>query len=141
MRDLNRVSVANPAAGADWTYTLPTGYYYRLLAGSMTFTTSATVANRLVMPEIRDAGGAVLWRGMSQGAIAASSSGRHSWTQVGVPHAIQATGSAQTVALPDFWIPGGYVLRPLTLAIDAADQYSTIELLFERTDSIPASTG
>ena len=45
-------TIANPAAGADWSYTVPAGYSLQWESLRLTLTTDATVANRMVRIKI-----------------------------------------------------------------------------------------
>lgn len=123
------VDVANPAAGVEWSLTVPVGQRYRLETLFFLFQTSAVVANRIAKIDIKNASGGIVWEGGNQSALAASGVYRVSGLRLG-PYA-QASGGGVPiqVPLPDLWLPPGFVVTTNTGAIDVGDQYSVIRLM------------
>ena len=125
----NVQTVANPAAGADWSITVPTGAKWRLQSWSATLTTSATVANRAVR-NIVSSGGATLFSGSPNQTIPASQI-----AQVTAFNGITAPAANLVdvnVANPGvLYVRAGDVIGPSTLNIAAADQWSGIRVTVE----------
>lgn len=119
------VSVGDPAAGADWTYTVPVGSRVRVYGVAARLVTSAVVANRV--PNLLMDDGAVLVGSALNGTATTASLTRD---YVFAPNA----GATITVGafiqrnLSDNWLLGGFRLRMVTTAIDVADQWSDIRL-------------
>ena len=127
------VNIANPGAGNNWSFTIPGGYYGRLIAGQATFTTSAVVANRVTGIQIND-GNVNLWSVLEPNAITANSTVFMSYT--GQPITAQVAGVPAFVAIgiPVAWLEQGYILRSLSQNIDPGDTYTAINLWFEFFD-------
>lgn len=124
-----RVSVAAPAAGAEWKQTVPGGVYWRVLGGVSSFVASVAVANRLPGLSYTD-GSVEFYRvGGSQPMTA------------GLTNSVLYLTSGQTAAtgstpvsgfnIATFWLPGGYTFGSKTPNIQAADQYGSTELFIE----------
>jgi len=126
------LTVANPAAGADWTANVPTLAAWRIWSVRATLTTSATAGNRI--PVLRVAtGGTIVFEGIPNQVVAASSTAEYAGTpsptsaganvphvQVAVPGVCRVNNGANSV-----------VVSTLTGNIQAADQWSNIALLIE----------
>lgn len=122
---LQEFTIAQPAAGAEFSFTVPTGLAYRFETMFVQFNTSATVANRFVKIDITD-GTNIVWEGGGQAAVVASSGYRIGFQRLGGQAAASGAGVPNIAALPDIWLPAGYVLKSLTSAIDPADQYLAV---------------
>jgi hypothetical protein len=126
---IHSIQVANPSAGADWTFTLPPQQRLRLDSFNAVFTASATVANRLVQVIVDD-GVNTVWTDDLNAAITASQVVNVSVTQTNIP-----TGAVTTilhaVVPPGVILPGNWRLRTSTGAIQAGDQWSAIWLNVE----------
>jgi hypothetical protein len=124
------LTVGNPAAGADWLYTVPAGTRLRISSWSAVLTTSATVSNRFVQALIKTSAGAIGWQAISSQAIAASTTAQVS----AAPGQYTATGILLSVTAP---LPSPCILLAqeqigtLTQNLQAADQWSSIRLLTE----------
>jgi hypothetical protein len=124
-------TVANPGAGADWTFTAPGTTQVRIIGTSATLTTSAAVANRV--PElIFDDGAAPPFAfGTPNQSVPASQT-----VKVGGTNA--PMGAAANVADVMVSIPQGIILRPgsrissNTINIQGADQWSNIRVYAEQ---------
>lgn len=122
----NSVGVSNPAAGADWTYTVPAGATYRLVSAFATLATSASVANRV--PElIIDDGTHSLSGSLMASPQTAGVTDTYTWGS-GLPLSA-ALSAANTAPLPQsLTLAAGWRVRTSTSGIQAADQWSTIRL-------------
>lgn len=123
------LQVGNPAAGADWSVSVPTNQRWRIESLVATLVTAVAVANR-VPTFIIDDGVNILFQVDAIAAEVAST------TKVYALAAGQtaATGAGNTISLP---LPGpqflttGWRVRSSTAAIQAADQWSGISLNVE----------
>lgn len=121
---------ANPAAGADFTYTVPTTVTGRLKSVFFTFVTSAAAATRGVRIVIQDDLGDVLVR--SAANITQVASLTQFYNGGHFPFASTAIVGEAYIPLPnDFLMQGNWTISSLTNNIQAADQYSTIQIAYE----------
>ncbi|MHB1433999.1 MAG: hypothetical protein ACYCVZ_18030, partial [Streptosporangiaceae bacterium] len=119
-------AAASPAAGANYTYTMPVAG--KLQAITWTFTTDAVVATRYQDLVIADSGGNTLWQQSASGSIAAS---QVSYVALGAGFGTlkqQGAGLSQT-GLPDLDLAEGDTITISVQNIDAGDQISAIVLL------------
>lgn len=124
------VAVANPAAGAGWSVTVPGGRQWRIQGGVALLTTDAVVANRI--PQITLSDQTTTWWDASVDVnIPASTPQRFSFGALGVPGAAQTPGDAIIVPLPDMFLPAGTQLAAITTAEDVGDQWTGIALMVE----------
>ena len=124
------VPVQQPAAGADWTATVPEGRAWRILGGSATFTASAAVGNRILGIQVVYSG-VQLWASANSNVVAASGSGVLLIQPVATPVSTNTSATRRWVDRPDFWIPGQSIISPFNSSILAGDQWSAITLLVE----------
>lgn len=120
------VSNAAPAAGADWTYTVPVGQSLSVETLQFSLTTSAAVANRQVQVVIDD-GTNELWRWVAPAVQAASTTVEY----VGAQSSVESSGvraGVQSFELPNIVLLPGYRVRTITTNIQAADQYTAQRL-------------
>ena len=118
----------SPAAGAEVSYTLPTGFQYRLQTVTYFFTASVAVATRSIKLQIVS-GARILWQLNETQTIVASGVTRHVFGRRAPLN--QGTGS-KFHALPDWLLVAGWIMQTVTLNIQAADQYSLVRLTFSR---------
>lgn len=123
------VSVANPAAGANWSSAENAALRTRLLACSFRLVTDATVATREV--QVRGVyGGAIGWLGMASQSQTASNTRDY----FGVLGFVQTAVIAGNIAIP---LPGhldarGTTYDSLVANMVAGDQLSNVQYLVER---------
>ena len=140
---LRYAPIAIPAAGSDWKFTpSPTARVnVRSIIG--TLTTSATVANRVPALQIVARDGQVIFDTASSSAQAASLanvwqwdagmsgasfSGAYSWSSVVV-----------TNAMPDLWIPPGFIVKVVTRLLDTTDAWTSLFFTYYADDDISAA--
>lgn len=122
------VQVPTPAAGLDWSVTVPGGRQWRIDAARALFATSSGVAPRIPRFLLSD-GSTVYWENGPIATLPASAT-FHFGLTAGGPQATAGTGSVnQHLTLPDLWLPGGHQFQTQTSSIDVADQWSGIALL------------
>jgi hypothetical protein len=127
------VTISQPAAGSDWSVSVPVNARWRLRAWGAIFTTSAVVANRIVGATISGSAGN-FWRASAVANAVASN-----------PYRVTAGGIVAYVGLdtltltlplpPDMMLAGpvaiGHQFGSVTVNIQAADQWSNINALVE----------
>lgn len=117
-------AVTSPAAGADWSQTVPASHLWQLFSITATLTTSAVVANRQVRLVLTD--GTNTFASLTAAAVqAASLANVYTWCLGQHPLAL---GLQQLGALPELTLPEAWTVGVSTLALDAGDQWSAIRL-------------
>lgn len=120
-----------PAAGADWSFTIPVGVRARLVAWRGQLVTSAAAGNRIVRVQALQNSNQ-FWQGAPSAVIPASQT-----VQVCCcPDQAGFTTDPQTVYIPfppdQVMVGGGTtVIRTNTTGLDAADQWTQINLQLE----------
>jgi hypothetical protein len=126
---LRSVQVTNPAAGADWTQTVPAGARWAVRAFGALFTAGAAVGNRNIRPQLDD-GVNVLYRSTTDVSVIANGT----LGVFGSPVFLKTTVDTTQALVP---IPvstvlfAGWRIGVATAGILAADQWSFINLLVE----------
>lgn len=115
-----------PAAGAEIAETVPARRLWKLRSFSTVLTASVAVANRAPILRIEDGGGNFFFRSALNNFVVASGVGNLCWapgmtyTAPGV-----ATNTAGMADIPqEMFLRPGWIIRTLTLNLQAADQYS-----------------
>lgn len=125
-------AVPTPAPGAEWTYTLPAGYLYRVDFGRATFTAAAEAVNRFLGVEIADPDGQVWWRNH----LIAEPFTTGTSAQVSYSPQTNVTGNTglkvAQLQLPEFLIPAGWTIRSHTFAMTANDTYTAVQLMLSQ---------
>lgn len=120
------VSNAAPAAGTEWTYTVPAGQTLSVETLQFSLTTGVTVANRTVQVIIDD-GTNELWRWVSPTVQAASTTVEYVGAQSSVEYAA-VRNNVEAFELPNLVLSPGYRIRTVTVNIQATDQYTAQRL-------------
>lgn len=129
--DYEVVQVANPAAGAEFTLTVPGDGDVQLISLAFTLTTSAAVANRRVV--LLADNQSDIWSVCPAAGDQAASLATRYGAFVGAPsNAFGALAATIPLPGPAFILPAGHRLRSSTFAIDAGDQYSLIRALWRK---------
>jgi hypothetical protein len=138
----SRIRIAAPAPGNDWTYTIPSGTWIRLLAAFATLTTSSTVATRYAGAAVYDTAGVKIG-GMevpSPGSITASLTQKllfmraHVWDAAGYLGNNQQTAAINFPSVP---IQPNYRISSSTPGMQPGDEYSTIQLWVQQWSAQP----
>jgi hypothetical protein len=120
----------DPAAGAEFSYTVPTGYVLRLYGFGLGLTTSADVASRNVVMTIVTPGGKTLLRCPVTSTFANQTADRGNYYNflVGIAASDAADQVDRTAILPDeLWLPAATVISTTTTNLDNTapkDQYT-----------------
>lgn len=127
------ISVANPAAGANWSYTLSGESWLDVLAVFFVFTTDVNVGNRFVTV-IFDDGATRLWAFVSFAVQVAALGVNYHLANTGV----QPAGNAANFygVMPPLALPIGARVLTSTAALQVGDQFSSIRLLVRRRAAI-----
>lgn len=125
---LGSQGLQQPAAGADWTYTIPdAGAVYELVAIRARFVTSAVVANRAVAVIVKDAAGTEVFREGLDTAVTASLTTIWTFTsEAGTSAGGVATVKAVALGIPEGPYLPRWTISTVTTAIDVGDQWSQI---------------
>lgn len=136
-RVLRTIKVATPAAGAEFVVPVEGGRVWRPIAVRGLLTTGVAVANRIVNLVVTDGNDALMTL-PNQGPQVASQVDAYTWAEgfVGPTGTIGAVGSAAT-GMPTLALPAGYTLRSSTLALDVADQWSSVTVFVEEALAQP----
>ena len=121
------ILVANPAAGAEWSITVPGGVSWIVCTLMSRLVTDATVANRSPVLALNDGSNDVA-RLPSAGVQAASLNQRHSWARGFSPAAATANAVEFCSGLPLAPLPANMILKSSTVQLAAGDQYSGVAL-------------
>lgn len=131
------VQVPNPAAGTDWTVTVPAGVQWFVTAGVAQLTTSATVDNRQVALEVT-VNGSTVWYARNGTTHAASTIFVYNFSSTVANVPLSGTETGVLVSFPPGYLSPGTVIGTSTNLLQAGDQWSGIVLWIEEvyvTDS------
>lgn len=117
------VTAAAPAAGTDFSITVPAGESWQLLSIRYSLTTSIAAANRLTSITF-DNGTSVFCKVPSTQTQTASLTTAYD-AMVDIGSSSSLLGTDVYFAIPRLILPAGYRIRTSTLLIDAGDQYSS----------------
>lgn len=126
---VHTVQQANPAAGSDFIYTVPTGARQRLISMAAVLTTSATAGSRNVSIIVDD-GTNTYWEHDLGASIPVSTTEIVTATTTNAPTGVVTT--TQSLVLPPTLVmPAGHRIRTSTANLSATDQWSAIWLAIE----------
>lgn len=127
--------VANPAAGADWSVTVPTGQIWRVRSIFAQLVSSATVANRQPFLQIKDAGGNFLF--LLDWGTAQTASLTSSYTWGGSCPLVNNGTSIFVGPIPqDMVLAEGSTISASTASIQTGDQWQKVCLLVEQAQAL-----
>lgn len=119
--------IGNPAAGAQFTYTVPAGPPVTLQAVNTTLVTSAAVANRKVLYQITDGAGHQVDEFQGTGLVPASTTIAILLT-ASSPQSANGTAGTSFGSCPAAVMQPGWQLVSVVNSMDAADQLSAITI-------------
>lgn len=119
------ITVANPAAGAEWSITVTATKIWEVLSISCQLITDATVATRRIVISFNDGTNEIFKVG-SQGTQTASLTNFHSFAEN--INSSATHGAAVSTTMPKIVLPAGYKIETKSLSLQAGDQYALITL-------------
>lgn len=126
-------TLANPAAGADFSIVVPGGQVWRLWAVRATLAASAAAGTRDPKLTIDDQTTTAI--GYPAGVTtAANGTTTYQWINAYPTLSATAEGALAAVPIVDLPLQPGWRVRAVTGAIDVADQWSAISFTLERLD-------
>jgi hypothetical protein len=133
--------IANPAAGADWTFKAPGGFYWRITSIVARLVTSAAVANRVLT--LRAGDQTNFWYAQETPLAVPQNTTVDFCAHTG-GGGTSGTALTLVLALPSeglLLLPGNQLVS-VTTAIDVADQWSDVIAMLDEipSDDIYAST-
>jgi hypothetical protein len=121
------IQITKPAAGAEFTQTVPGQSTWALVAICAQLVTSATVASRV--PSLTFTDGTNTVAQVPVGAnVTASLTTRVTWMADGASTSASLLGTSLIVNTPKLILSPGWTVASSTAAIDTADQYQNIVL-------------
>jgi hypothetical protein len=120
------VAPANPAAGADWSFTITAGGTLQSVTARLV--TSATAANRTPQLVVTDGAGHTVALSPAAPAQPASATATYQWSATSPSQA--ATGATVTLPVPALTAAVGWTVATTTAGIQAGDQWSNIVIAF-----------
>ena len=113
---------ADPAAGVEWSITVPFGARWRLISVHASLVTDATVANRFAMINVANTGGLRIFRANSNTAHTASINGLYSFSAA--PRTVDGANNTFNIGLPpDLWLLSGDVISSIVQNLQAGDNW------------------
>lgn len=125
MRLVRAIPVPTPAAGSDWSLTVPAGVIWQVLSVRAQLVTDAVVATRVPSLDFVTADGTIVVRHPVDSTKVASVSAFFDW-MVGYGDHINEGGVVGLSMIADFPLLAGWAVKTTTFAIDAGDQWSGI---------------
>lgn len=122
------IPVVQPAAGAQWSFTVPGGVVWVVRAIGATLTTSAVAGTRTVGVEVTDGNVGVAGAVHSR-TLAASLTQRFYWMTEYSASPAGAAGGIASDSYPIMPMPAGWTLTSKAAAFDVGDQWSNVQLL------------
>jgi hypothetical protein len=133
------VYIPNPAAGADWKYTVGGRYFERLISAHWDFGASAAAGTRVLDLSLLDQNGNTIITVPAAGHVATGTS-----IAINLMVGMQVLSSNAALetwgGIPDLLIPPGWTWEASTAFIDVADTETGIVLLVQRFPSDAVST-
>jgi hypothetical protein len=121
------IQVAKPAAGAEFTQTVPGQSTWALVAICAQLVTSGAAANRVPSLTFTDGTNTVA-QVPTGAALTATLTSRITWMADGASTSTTLLGTSLIVNTPKLILSPGWVISSNTAAIDTADQYQNIVL-------------
>jgi len=121
---------ADPAAGVNWSITVPSGRVWEVLSAFAELVTDATVANRAARLIVGD-GSTTFLSIPPAGLQTASLTYRYAWLALGAAY---QSGSGQAMALPRLVLEPGWTIGVSTEGLVAGDNWGAPRLLLLETE-------
>ncbi len=126
---LRSIAVTTPAAGANWTQTVPTGARWRVRDARFRLVTSAVAGSRVPVIRLTDGVNVLAEFGTTLSQAAGVTV---DWNAIaGQGFESDATGPNVEYMQPEVMLLAGWIITVRTPAIDVGDQYSAVRLTVE----------
>lgn len=122
--------VTPPAAGNDWSLTVPGGQMYRLLIGTALLNTSTTAGNRFFGFHILSPDGFVTYGVPNAQTFSTISSQSNHHYAISDSLTIITAGASALLPVPNMWLPEGWQYGSESFPL-AGDTWASIQLLIE----------
>lgn len=133
--DFRVFPVTSPAAGAEFTLTVPEGVIFKLLSIRARLVADANAANRFITFIVTSNAGQVVFHTAANAAQSANQTRRYCAAQCGFDYGALTT--LRTAPLTsDLWLRTGFTFTSEVLNIQVGDQWSEITALVEAWPSI-----
>jgi hypothetical protein len=124
---LRIIRATQPAAGADWTQTVPGQSTWALVSVCAQLVTSSAVANRVPVLKVTD-GTNTIAQIPEPVSLTASLTTTVTWMADGATTSTAITGASVIVNTPKLILPPGFVLSSVTSLIDTGDQWQNVNV-------------
>lgn len=124
--DYFSLPIGKLAAGADLSFSVPTGILWNVISLTAKFTASAAAANRVPLFFVKDQAGTIVYQYNVTGNITASQSGTFTWSEDVVTPPTFANGGNFLAPLPQTWFPPNWSFGTTTAAIDTGDTWTNV---------------
>lgn len=121
----------DPAAGAEWTHTIPDTDDWKILSIRFLYTTDANAANRVVHLEFVDIEGRVILTAQGRALVGANIAHEFVFADLSYDNGLLTTHNQGPIP-PRFHAVSRSVIRTRTRLIQVGDQYSEIRIYAER---------
>lgn len=122
--------VPTPAAGTDWSVTVPAGVQWNVRAGVGTLTTAAVAGSRYAGASVT-VDGVATWQANLPAGQAESLAYVYTLAATVSAAVTTVAASGLIVPLPNLWLPEGTAIGSSTIGLLAGDQWSAIALTVE----------
>lgn len=128
---MRRITGTSPAAGVEFSESVPVGVQWRFISMHARLTASAVVGNRLVTLNLGDAALAAFYREPSGFTQLANQSIPYIWSDAGAFNSGLVFGFVQVPLPSQVILPVGFTMFSTTTGLLAGDQWSAIGFLVE----------
>jgi hypothetical protein len=125
-----------PLPGADVRRVIPGETYEQLLAAKVNFNTSAVVGNRLVLVQVFDPNGNIVWTATAPNAQPAASTKVYTFSAYAT-QAYESLGIFVTVPIPSILLLPTFIIQIGAFGQDAADFFQVPTLTLLRIPTAP----
>lgn len=111
-----------PAAGTNWSITVPAGVQWWVTAGFVPFTTDSVVGTRFVQV-VLNVDGLNVWEAQAVAGQAASNGWAYNFTSTAAPQEATGDSNKAIICLPTGYLPSGATLMSAVASMDPGDQW------------------
>lgn len=119
-----------PAAGQNWSVTVPAGVQWWVVAALAPFTTDATVATRFVQVLV-NVDGLTVWNTQAVAGQAASNAWAYNLASTMAPQETTGDSNKAILCLPTGYLPSGAIITSAVALMDPGDQWGAQQFWIE----------